>query len=44
VLRESLTKVFHSRVAAEIPKDLVHAAESDLRAHLPREVFRPPVS
>jgi protein required for attachment to host cells len=39
VLRAALEKVFHSHIAAEIPKDLVHEPESELRGHLPREVF-----
>jgi len=39
VLRAALEKVFHSRMAAEIPKDLVHEPEAELRTYLPREVF-----
>lgn len=39
VLRAALEKLFHSQIAAEIPKDLVHEPESQLSAYLPREVF-----
>jgi protein required for attachment to host cells len=44
LLRESVAKVVRSQIAAEIPKDLVHATEKDLLAHVPREAFRPPLS
>lgn len=39
MLRAALTKSFHSRIAAEIPKDLVHEPESHLLEHVPRDVF-----
>jgi protein required for attachment to host cells len=41
VLRQVLTKALQSRIAAEIPKDLIHTAESDLLTYLPREVLPP---
>jgi len=39
VLRPALEKVFHSQIAAEIPKDLVHEPERQLSAHLSRDTF-----
>ncbi len=42
VLRAALQKVFHSELAAEVPKDLVHEPEIQLRAHLRREMFLQP--
>lgn len=39
LLRAALETQFHSEIAAEIPKDLVHTPRNELHAYLPREAF-----
>ena len=39
-LRAALRKSVRATLVAEVPKDLVHQTEREVRAHLPREIFR----
>jgi protein required for attachment to host cells len=39
-LRAALRKSVRATLIAEIPKDLVHQTEREVRAHVPREAFR----
>ena len=40
LLRQALPPSVQARIAAEVPKDLVHQTSSSVLEHLPREVFR----
>jgi protein required for attachment to host cells len=39
-LRAALQKSVRATLIAEIPKDLVHQTEREVRVHVPREIFR----
>jgi protein required for attachment to host cells len=39
-LRAALRKTVRATLIAEIPKDLVHQTEREVRMHLPREIFQ----
>jgi protein required for attachment to host cells len=39
MLRAALRKSVRATVIAEVPKDLVHQTEREVRMHMPREVF-----
>ena len=39
-LRAALRKSVRAALIAEIPKDLVHQTEREVRVHVPREIFR----